>query len=250
MSLFPTLIIPTCLRRVDVSEFAQIVNHPTFQALRGRSQLSCVDKIFPGARHSRLEHSIFVFHFTTELLLGLYGLVEKGCISKLQARTLQIAALLHDIGHPPFSHAIEQVLGHLLNPQCPVTHHDRAKELIHGNKKDSKGETLAQAIEKCGVDVCRVEDIILKADLFRSDKQSSLISHNTLGTDKLSYILVDSYHSGYLHQLPLILDMFPWYCFSPLGVSEKIRDMVMCIQQIIQDMYEHVYYDRCVVQYA
>src|ERR1017187_8688931 len=96
-----------------------IVNHPAFQRLRRIKQLGWTDYIYPGASHTRFEHSLGVMHLASRLYEAVVrsseGTLKEGFkyTDAGLARDWQIvrlAALLHDVGHPPFSHAAEMLL--------------------------------------------------------------------------------------------------------------------------------------------
>ena len=82
-----------------------IIEHPWFQRLRRIKQLGMTDMVYPGALHTRFHHSIGAMHLMTQ---AIYALKLKGVkIDKQEAQDAAIAILLHDIGHGPFSHALE-----------------------------------------------------------------------------------------------------------------------------------------------
>lgn len=86
----------------------EIIDTPVFQRLRKIRQLAGAHLVYPSAQHTRFEHSLGTMH-----LAGLAGqtLLDKGYIEKKdQLEGLRLAALLHDIGHGPFSHLFEEVL--------------------------------------------------------------------------------------------------------------------------------------------
>ena len=83
----------------------KLIDHPYFQRLRRISQLGLSYLVYPGAKHSRFHHAIGCMHLITK---AIYQIRKKGhSISKKEAEALKIAILLHDIGHGPFSHALE-----------------------------------------------------------------------------------------------------------------------------------------------
>jgi hypothetical protein len=96
----------------------EIIDQPAFQRLRRIRQLAWTDYVFPGAMHSRFEHSLGVMHIATMLYDGVAQRSRDILQSKLgynedglgRHRTLvRLAALLHDVGHSPFSHAGEEL---------------------------------------------------------------------------------------------------------------------------------------------
>jgi len=98
----------------------KLVNCREFQRLRRIKQLGLSELVFPGANHSRFSHSIGVMH-TAGLFLERLRNTGAG-ISDDQRRVVLVAALLHDIGHGPFSHAFEKVSGE--------SHERRTEEII------------------------------------------------------------------------------------------------------------------------
>lgn len=104
-----------------------LISTPTFQRLDRIQQLGFVSKIWPGAKHTRYEHSLGVLHLMRQALATLrqHGATV---IDETARRTALAAALLHDVGHYPFSHAIEE-----LGP--PVLPHEEAgRRLIEGSE--------------------------------------------------------------------------------------------------------------------
>lgn len=82
-----------------------IIEHPYFQRLRRIKQLGLSDYVYPGALHTRFHHAIGAMHLMTKVLDNLRS---KGCmIFDAEYEAAQIAILLHDIGHGPFSHTLE-----------------------------------------------------------------------------------------------------------------------------------------------
>lgn len=95
---------------VNVSEpiLFDLIEHPFFQRLRRIRQLGLTDYVYPGAHHTRFHHALGAMHLMT---LAIDVLRSKGhSITHEEALAAQIAILLHDIGHGPFSHALEHTL--------------------------------------------------------------------------------------------------------------------------------------------
>lgn len=105
---------------IEVNDWERaIIDQPTFQRLRRVRQLAWTDHIYPGAMHTRFEHSLGVMH-TASLL---YDTIVKNSPEVLRSelaynqdglrrdrQLVRLAALLHDVGHGPFSHAAEELL--------------------------------------------------------------------------------------------------------------------------------------------
>lgn len=99
--------------RIPSDLIYDIIEHPYFQRLRRIKQLGLTHLVYPGAMHTRFAHALGAMHL---MQLTLHSLKEKGvAISKEEQEGALIAILLHDIGHGPFSHALE----HAIIPQLP-----------------------------------------------------------------------------------------------------------------------------------
>jgi uncharacterized protein len=102
----------------------EVIDSPAFQRLRRIRQLAGAHLVYPSAQHSRFEHSLGAMH-----IAGLAGetLLGKGYIDHAEAlQDLRLAALLHDIGHGPFSHLFEEVLEY----RCKTTHEEMGRNVI------------------------------------------------------------------------------------------------------------------------
>ena len=102
----------------------EVIDSPAFQRLRRIRQLAGAHLVYPSAQHSRFEHSLGAMH-----IAGLAGetLLSKRYINQAEmVQDLRLAALLHDIGHGPFSHLFEE----LLEYHCNTTHEELGKKII------------------------------------------------------------------------------------------------------------------------
>ena len=87
----------------------QLVDAPAFQRLRYVRQLGLAHLVYPGATHSRFEHALGAYHLARRTLANL---AERGALAGVtedQRAIVVVAALLHDLGHYPFSHALEEI---------------------------------------------------------------------------------------------------------------------------------------------
>jgi len=93
---------------IDDEFIYQIISHPYYQRLRRIHQMAMAHLVYPGAVHTRLHHSLGAYHLMCN---ALHELKSKGInISEDEEQAARIAVLLHDIGHGPFSHALEHTL--------------------------------------------------------------------------------------------------------------------------------------------
>ncbi len=150
----------------------RVVDTPAFQRLRRIIQLPFVYLVYPGARHTRFDHSLGCMHLAGEFAWRL-GFDEH------RRKVLRLAALLHDIGHTPYSHLLESLL-----LEKGTTHEEVSARIL---REDSG---LAEAIEGCGVEVGEVVEL-----LEGRAPESKAISGPT-DVDKLDFLLRDSYFTG------------------------------------------------------
>jgi HD superfamily phosphohydrolase len=152
-----------------------------FLRLDGIQQLGFVSRIWPGAKHTRFEHSLGVMHLMRE---ALEQLIARGApIPDDTARVAIAAALLHDIGHYPFSHAIEE-----LGPPIP-THEEVGHALIVG------GEVAGILRSVWQIDPERVARLIHPRgnDLSPGDRLVRGLLSGALDVDKLDYLPRDAH---------------------------------------------------------
>jgi len=181
-----------------------IINHYAFQRLRRIRQLGLTDLIYPGAMHTRFEHSLGVMHLATKMYDAIIEKEENKKILreylyyddagfKRDRQIVRLAALLHDIGHPPFSHASEELFP--VNPHTGkrFKHDDYTVAIIKGPLKDVienhklnsnykiKADEVASLIEVTGKDRISFWKILISSQL---------------DADRGDYLLRDSLHIG------------------------------------------------------
>lgn len=150
-----------------------VVKHPLFQRLNRIKQLGVSSMVYPGAQHTRFQHSLGAFYLMSEAIVSL---TQKGnFIFDSEAEAVQAAILLHDIGHGPFSHVLENTLVQ------GVEHEDISLLLMEKINKDLHGQ-LNLAIE------------IFK-DHYPKRFLHQLIS-SQLDMDRLDYLRRDSFFTG------------------------------------------------------
>src|SRR5687767_10314771 len=87
----------------------RLIDTPAFQRLRYVRQLGLAFLVYPGASHSRFEHALGAYHLARRALLLLEERGDLRGIDESRCADIRVAALLHDIGHYPFSHALEEI---------------------------------------------------------------------------------------------------------------------------------------------
>ncbi len=93
---------------IDDELIYQIISHPFYQRLRRIHQMAMAELVYPGALHTRLHHSLGAYHLMCN---AIHELKSKGVpISDEENQAVKIAILLHDLGHGPYSHALENTL--------------------------------------------------------------------------------------------------------------------------------------------
>ena len=160
----------------------KIIDNPIFQRLRRIRQLSGAHFTYPGAQHTRFEHSLGVMHIAGQ---AGQALLEKGIINSDEIENLRIAALLHDIGHGPFSHLFEEVA----QRKKKSSHEQLGRDLILKTE-------IGDLISKSGFN----KKSITKLAFGDSKLQfmNEIIS-GTLSADIMDYLLRDGYFTGAEH---------------------------------------------------
>ncbi|MBR5351171.1 MAG: HD domain-containing protein [Prevotella sp.] len=150
-----------------------IVNHPLMQRLTRIKQLGLASVVYPSAQHTRFQHSIGAFHLMSEAILSLQ---QKGIfIFDSEAEAVCAAILMHDIGHGPFSHVLENTLIH------GITHEEISMMMMEQINGEMNGAlNLALMIYK---------------DEYNKKFLHQLIS-SQLDMDRLDYLRRDSFFTG------------------------------------------------------
>ncbi len=150
----------------------QTLEHPFFQRLRRIKQVGLSHFVYPGALHTRFHHALGAMHLA---LKACEILRNKGItISEIEQESLALAMLLHDIGHCPFSHALEYKI-------VNINHEDLSLLIMHYLNKEFKG----------GLDVC----IEMYTNKYSRKFFHQLIS-GQLDLDRIDYLARDSFFTG------------------------------------------------------
>lgn len=145
----------------------EVMDNPQFQRLRRIKQLGLISLIYPGANHTRFEHSIGTMHIASKL-------ADKLDLNQADKELVRISALLHDIGHGPFSHVSEGVLS--------FPHEELTKYVI-------KNTAIRDIIEQ-KFDIDKIIEII------NGEGKFGPIVSGELDADRMDYLLRDSHYTG------------------------------------------------------
>ncbi|AWV88090.1 HD domain-containing protein [Bradymonas sediminis] len=201
-----TIRVPE-FRNILMSRRVQdVVDHPAFQRLRRVRQLGPTHLVYPGAVHTRFEHSLGVYscvRMCVSALLRTPAFAESTTEEDLL--TVLAAGLLHDIGHYPFAHSLEAL--HLKGRDTP-RHEDVGGRIIRGEFANlfsaaphgKKGPTIAAILrQQWGVDPERVINLCtgdLGPHATPTDRILRSIISGSIDADKMDYLERDSHHMG------------------------------------------------------
>ncbi len=160
----------------------KIIDSWELQRLRHIGQLSGAHLVYPGARHSRFEHSLGTMHIAG---ITAQSLRERGFVTESQARQIRLAGLVHDIGHGPYSHLFESVM--------------RRHKVLGGADHEEIGRMVLEETEVgdlLGRDRRNVADLAFGGK--RYNALSDIVS-GVMGADTMDYLLRDGYFTGSQH---------------------------------------------------
>ncbi|WIV65947.1 HD domain-containing protein [Natrialbaceae archaeon AArc-T1-2] len=148
-----------------------LLDTPAVQRLRGIRQLGTVSVVYPSANHTRFEHSLGVYHLACSALdhLGVEG---------IQAERIRAAAILHDVGHGPFSHNLEE-----LTYRRTGRYHDDVHKLLASGQ-------VGEVLREHDLDPDAVADLVAGEGRF-----GQLVS-GELDVDRMDYLVRDAHHTG------------------------------------------------------
>ena len=142
------------------------------QRLRRIIQLPFVHLVYPGARHTRFDHSLGCMYLAGEFS-------ERLGFDEHRRKILRLAGLLHDLGHTPYSHLLEPLL-----EEAGTTHEEMTIKILEDDRE------LRDAVKRCGVSVDEVIDVL------RGEGAESAIISGPMDADKLDFLMRDSYFTG------------------------------------------------------
>ncbi len=160
-------------------EDKMLIDTKEFQRLHRIKQLPLAEYVYPAAVHTRFEHSLGVMHLATLMMENLP--VE---INEEDAKLIRTAALLHDIGHGPFSHLFESITFKYYG----INHEEIGKRVV-------KESYLADVLKSIGIDPVEI-GYIITGEKFFLKRFLHQITNSGIDADKLDFIKRDNYHSG------------------------------------------------------
>jgi uncharacterized protein len=211
----------------------QVIDTPAFQRLRYVRQLGLAFLVYPGASHSRFEHALGTYHLARRALLLLE---ERGDLRTLaggdeRCADIRLAALLHDIGHYPFSHALEEI--------GALNHEEVARPLIC---EGEVGTLLRDALGR------EAPERIVSLIRGQSDSPLQGLISGSLDLDKIEYLRRDALMCGVpygeidadrLMNSLVILN-------GVIGIQEKGLPAVESLLFAKYQMYRNVYWHHAV----
>jgi uncharacterized protein len=159
----------------------RLVAAPALQRLRRISQLGLASFVFPGAVHTRFSHSLGAAHLAAQACRVL-------SIEPEQSTQVVCAALLHDVGHGPFSHSFERALRRTLGKDSTPRHEDWTRAVVH--------EVLSPVLTALGVESNAVNNLIHPSETEKVPAVLKQLISSQLDVDRIDYLCRDSHFSG------------------------------------------------------
>jgi HD superfamily phosphohydrolase len=215
----------------------KLVDTEVFQRLRYVRQLGWTYLVYPGATHSRFEHALGTHHLSRRTLALLCEAEDSTSIGEIDQAIVRSAALLHDVGHYPFSHALEEI--------GALHHEDVARPLI------TEGSVASLLSSHLGKDApLKIFDLIRG----RSENPLQGLISGSLDLDKIEYLKRDAFMCGVpygeidvdrlTNSLVLVDD--PETGRRALGVQEKALSALESLLFAKYQMYRNVYWHHAV----
>lgn len=223
---------------ITLSEIeSKIINTPVFQRLRKIKQLALASLVYPGANHTRFEHSIGTFHVASLIAEKLLQGKEHEEIR----RVIRLSALLHDIGHGPFSHVSESILEKYSNNSShqEKIHESITMRIIEQNKdlhkflSEEEIKKIKGLLSGNSVDFPLMKDIV----------------SGPIDADKMDYLLRDSYFCGVkygvfdLYRLLNTLTFFEEFADKQIAINyggvNSLEQFVLAKYYMTKQVYLH-----------
>jgi uncharacterized protein len=206
----------------------KIIDSPVFQRLRRIRQLSGAHLTYPSAQHSRFEHSLGVMHIAGQAATALK---EKGFLKSDQIAEIRLAALLHDVGHGPFSHLFEEVL----QMKKKISHEEIGKKII---QESEIGDILSDA----NYDKKKITKLAFGYPKYRFVNE---IISGSLSADMMDYLQRDGYFTGAEHakidhkRIIQSMDVYKTKLALEKSALYSFESMILSRYQMFKAVYFH-----------
>ena len=158
---------------IELDELAlSLIDTPLMQRLRRIRQLGLSNLVYPGANHSRFEHSLGVVHLATMLTANI------DTVSTDEKNELRAASLLHDIGHGPLSHVTEGIISHYTRRK-----HDDIRHIL-------KNEEISEVLSNHGLNPTKI------AKHVKGETALGQILNSEIDVDRMDYLVRDAHYTG------------------------------------------------------
>ena len=209
----------------------EIIDSYPVQRLHRLRQLAGSEYVYPGANHTRFEHSIGVMYLASRVVENS-GISQY--ISEDEAKLVKIAGLLHDVGHGPFSHVFE----HLLDRELGKTHEDLTTWIIENSE-------LKEILRRNGYHPEEVGKLAV-GRLHRPKKAflDQIIS-SAVDVDKQDFIVRDTHHTGAeygfvdISRLIHALDVLGGNLAVDLGALSALESLIIARMESFRSIYFH-----------
>ncbi|HEV2166960.1 MAG TPA: HD domain-containing protein [Thermoplasmata archaeon] len=220
----------------------ELIGDPAFQRLWGIRQTGLAHLVFPGANHTRLEHSLGVYWVARQMAHAL-GLGPS------EAELVGVGGLLHDLGHAPLSHTLDGPLLEALGQ----THEGRSRALVLGlDRGVSDGRStpsqIPSTLERHGLSPKEVADVIDPPKTNERHPTLRALLHGPIDADRIDYLQRDAHYTGVAHgaiDASRLLDTIQVRA-GALVFEEKGRNAVEGFVVGRSLMYSSVYYHKAV----
>jgi len=223
--------------------FLDLLESPELQRLHNIKQLGFAYIVFPGANHTRLEHSI-----------GAYHMAKRACdalsLDDEERLYVECAALLHDIGHGPFSHTLESIL----RDRFGFDHVDLTEKILRGEeeivledeRKYVDARSAVEILKDEGIDRRKIADLI--RGRYRENKYVYQLLNSPIDVDQLDYLLRDGYYTGVAYGKVDVDRFFDTLTIhdDELAIKRKGITVVENILISRELMYSSVYFHKTV----
>ncbi len=223
--------------------FLELIEAPEIQRLYDIKQLGFAHLVFPGAHHTRLEHSLGTYHVASKA-------AEQIELDKDEKEMISCAAFLHDIGHGPFSHTLEYILRDTLN----ADHVDLTEKLIFGeheifNQKEKEyivSPNVFEILNKHGMNQKEIANII-RGNTNKKKYLGQLLT-SPVDVDQIDYLIRDSYYTGVAYGMIDIERFLQTLIIknNQLAVRKKGVGVLENILMARNLMYSSVYFHKTV----